>query len=105
MFNEYIYHVVGWALRSDVTRTFFLLQILEECYDKFSPAEIFLSFNGGKDCTVLLHLATAVLRRKFPSLKEPLYVVYIQSQDPFPEVEEFIAESVKRYGYKVPDRL
>jgi 3'-phosphoadenosine 5'-phosphosulfate sulfotransferase (PAPS reductase)/FAD synthetase len=31
-------------------------------------------------------------------MKEPLYAVYIQTQDPFPEVEEFVTESVKRYG-------
>ncbi|PNF24944.1 FAD synthase [Cryptotermes secundus] len=77
------------------------VKILEECYDKYSPSEIFLSFNGGKDCTALLHLATAVLRRTFPSLKKPLFALYIQSQDPFPQVEEFIAESVKRYNLEL----
>ncbi|XP_021920063.1 FAD synthase-like isoform X3 [Zootermopsis nevadensis] len=77
------------------------VKILEKCFDKFSPSEIFLSFNGGKDCTVLLHLATAVLRRKFPSLKKPLQAVYIQPQDPFPQVEEFVVESVKRYNLEL----
>lgn len=40
-----------------------------------------------------------MLRRKFPSLKKPLQAVYIQPQDPFPQVEEFVVESVKRYEY------
>jgi hypothetical protein len=41
-----------------------------------------------------------VLRKKFPFIKESLYAVYIQPQDPFPEIEEFITQSVERYGQR-----
>ncbi|XP_069701546.1 FAD synthase-like [Periplaneta americana] len=74
------------------------VKVIEECFDKFNPSEVFISFNGGKDCTALLHLASAVMRRKFPCMKKSLYAVYIKSRDPFPQVEEFIEESVKRYN-------
>ena len=73
-----------------------IFQVLEKCFEKYHPSEVFLSFNGGKDCTVLLHLTAAVLHKKFPVLKEPLQAVYIKKEDPFPQVEEFINQSVER---------
>lgn len=61
-----------------------------------------LSFNGGKDCTVLLHLFSAVQQRmgsqgtgeaaggKAPSL-------YIETPEPFSEIEAFVDSSAKLY--------
>nr|CAD7392053.1 unnamed protein product [Timema cristinae] len=71
--------------------------VLEECCDKYDSSGIFLSFNGGKDCTVLLHLVCAVFLRKYPGQHKPINTVYIQYEEPFPEVETFIQETVKRY--------
>nr|CAD7396137.1 unnamed protein product [Timema poppensis] len=72
-------------------------QVLEDCCDKYDSSDIFLSFNGGKDCTVLLHLVCAVFLRKYPGQQKPINTVYIQYEEPFPEVETFIQETVKRY--------
>lgn len=60
--------------------------------------EIFLSFNGGKDCTVLLDITVNVLRKLFKttSLCDKLKIVYISSENPFPELEEFV-KLVERY--------
>lgn len=64
-----------------------------------------MSFNGGKDCTVLLHLVIAVMN----SLKIPvnkLLVIYFRSPHEFPEVSDFIKEVVNRYIWfvKAKDR-
>lgn len=70
-----------------------------------------LSYNGGKDCLVLLILILACLpaaaapkqqaspRPPSPSASaaQPLEAIYIAPPDPFPEVEEFVAVSTARY--------
>jgi FAD synthetase len=47
---------------------------------------VFLSFNGGKDCTVLLHLLSEFLKEDLSKLK----VIYFRALDPFPEIEDFV---------------
>ena len=39
------------------------LTTLGEALRMFPPEEIALSFNGGKDCTVALHLLTAAISK------------------------------------------
>ena len=53
------------------------------------------SFNGGKDCTVLLHLFTLAARRA--GFRECLKVAYISTAAPFREIEEFIRDTEDRY--------
>lgn len=58
-----------------------------------------MSFNGGKDCTVLLYLTIAVLKKLYPNIPNPqIQCVYIQSSDPFEELNEFVAETIKDYN-------
>lgn len=71
------------------------MEILKEAYKRFSPEELAFSFNGGKDCLVLLVLVLAQLHRE--GFKTPLQEVYIRPRDPFPEVDEFVDECRKRY--------
>ena len=55
-----------------------------------------ISFNGGKDCTVLLDLVANVWKR-FPEYSSSkLRAVYVAEPDPFPELEEFIEKCVQR---------
>lgn len=53
-----------------------------------------LSFNGGKDCTVLAHILAAALRRvqhmQGTCALSPIRSLYVACDDPFPDVEEFI---------------
>lgn len=39
------------------------LQTIEEALDKYSLVQLCVGFNGGKDCTALLHLVHAAVRR------------------------------------------
>lgn len=63
---------------------------------------IILSFNGGKDCTVVLHLLFAVLNMVTGSvgtLKHPR-LFYVRAQTPFPEVETFVQSVLVFYKYQ-----
>jgi len=89
------------------------LDILNECYDKYvyvyiiklcyinmsiihnmlinlvyryKADEIFVSFNGGKDCTVVLHLAAAIAKSRNISSLLCLYVI----NDSFSEVRKLL---------------
>lgn len=103
-------------------------------YEANRPEELSLSYNGGKDCLVLLILILACLPGPIsPSSQskntdgsettvtastewphstaepEPLQAIYIAPHDPFPEVEEFVSTSTKQYHldlrrYSVPMR-
>lgn len=54
-----------------------------------------MSFNGGKDCVVLLYLFQAVLEELKSS--ESIKAVYFQSDDQFSEEEDYVQSTVKRY--------
>lgn len=66
-----------------------------------------LSFNGGKDCTVLIHLfAASLLRHHHATLSNSsavttlapvLKAVYIRCESPFPQVEAFVTLCTERY--------
>ncbi|KAK6191558.1 hypothetical protein SNE40_003215 [Patella caerulea] len=74
------------------------LNTIETALDRYRLDEICVGFNGGKDCTVLLHLVYAVVKRKFPENLNKLKSLYIRSKLPFPEVEKFIQISRDRYN-------
>ncbi|XP_035727076.1 FAD synthase-like [Vespa mandarinia] len=73
------------------------IDILKQCYDKYDSNEIFLSFNGGKDCTVVLHLAACICALRKISSPLCLYV----AADPFSEVEAFVEEAANYYGLEL----
>ncbi|CCM05418.1 uncharacterized protein FIBRA_07635 [Fibroporia radiculosa] len=73
------------------------LEVLDEALDEFGLEHVSLSFNGGKDCTVLLHLLVAVLGRRGVS-NRPTPSVYIPVPSPFPQLETFIDEAAKEYN-------
>lgn len=69
--------------------------IIKQCMEKYSLDEICLCYNGGKDCLAVLHLAHALMRRQQPDLK--LQAVYITEDKAFPQVNEFVQQSINRY--------
>lgn len=75
------------------------MQVLRETLDKYEQNEIYLSFNGGKDCTVLLHLFGELFSERYPDVK--LFCLYIQPNDPFDEIELFIGDCQRRYNIEI----
>ncbi|KAF8556630.1 adenine nucleotide alpha hydrolases-like protein [Imleria badia] len=73
------------------------LNVIENALDTYTPSKVSISFNGGKDCTVLLHLYAAVLARRTPPSLKTISAVYIPVPSPFTELEEFIRESASAY--------
>lgn len=57
---------------------------------------IALSFNGGKDCTVLLHLVAAVMSRLGYD-NEAIRTVFVTYPNPFPHVDAFVKVCIQRY--------
>lgn len=72
------------------------IKVIEDAYEKYKPHEIYLSFNGGKDCTVLLHLVWAVSKKLNGGTQ--INTLYVRSDDPFEEVDDFIKQSAERYN-------
>jgi len=90
------------------------IEVLEEALDTYGE-HLSLSFNGGKDCTVLLHIYAAVLsRRRRRGQRTPssstatssaIPTIYIPMPSPFPEMESFIDSAAKEYNldiFRVP---
>jgi hypothetical protein len=73
------------------------IRTIEESIERYGVNGLSLSFNGGKDCTVLLHLLYAIIHKCELPKKIPIKALYVQPDDPFEEVEEFVYESVERY--------
>ena len=64
---------------------------------RYKAEDVFLSFNGGKDCTVVLHLVATFARLRNLDLPMCLYV----SGDAFPEVRLQYLKSDIYLNYKV----
>ncbi|GEQ70175.1 hypothetical protein JCM33374_g3851 [Metschnikowia sp. JCM 33374] len=69
----------------------------------FRLEEIAVSYNGGKDCLVMLTLLLAAIHRKVSSSTDlhedyKLDSIYINSEQPFAELDTFITESNKEYS-------
>lgn len=81
---RYVKRGAGWFMERGVT---------DGCR---SFEEISLSYNGGKDCLVLLILFLAALANR-KELPKAVQSVYIVSKHPFAEVDSFVNESVETY--------
>ncbi|CAM4700147.1 unnamed protein product [Leuciscus chuanchicus] len=77
------------------------LGTIEMALDKYSADELCVGFNGGKDCTALLHLYYAALKRRYPDGKDRLKALYIRIVSPFPEMERFLQDTIKRYDLEL----
>jgi FAD synthetase len=124
--NDRVQHFLSQTPKSEQLRrvqeqTRISLEVMKESFRKYtqvfwlryeclyangekSLSEISLSYNGGKDCLVLLVLYIAALA-SHPSFQTssadaklpPIQTVYIVSQHPFEEVEEFVQSTSKTY--------
>lgn len=76
------------------------LQIIESAILQFGVGGLAISFNGGKDSTVLIHLFAAVLLHTEPRIESDYKIlgVYFRCDSPFPEVDQFIQDCQDRYN-------
>ncbi|KAL0271321.1 UNVERIFIED_CONTAM: hypothetical protein PYX00_008447 [Menopon gallinae] len=72
------------------------MQVVEHAYSIYKPEEVYLSFNGGKDCTALLHIIWAYNMKQKNTQK--INASYLKTPDQFPEMEEFIKQTTERYN-------
>ncbi|XP_051574734.1 FAD synthase isoform X1 [Myxocyprinus asiaticus] len=77
------------------------LRTIETALEQYSANEICVGFNGGKDCTALLHLFYAALKRRYPDSKDRVKALYIRVVSPFPEMERFLQDTIKRYDLEL----
>ncbi|KAL4925100.1 FAD synthase [Aspergillus undulatus] len=69
------------------------LAIINDALTRYTLEQLALSYNGGKDCLVLLILFLAGLNSKLPidEASRPLIpAMYVAEADPFSEMEEFV---------------
>ncbi|XP_053951574.1 FAD synthase [Anastrepha ludens] len=66
--------------------------------------QLMLSFNGGKDCTVLLDLVHAYFKRNKCISHIRLPVLYIETDDGFEEVEAVVLDCERRYNINLVRR-
>ncbi|XP_060613884.2 FAD synthase [Anolis sagrei] len=79
------------------------VRTIEEALDRYPFSGLCVGFNGGKDCTALLHLFHAAVQKRHPGRTEKLKALYIRTVSPFPEMEEFIRDTAQRYNLQVCD--
>ncbi|XP_064600367.1 FAD synthase-like isoform X2 [Liolophura sinensis] len=97
--TEQVYDIVNSEDQSQFSqRVRHSVRVVEECLERYRLEEICVGFNGGKDCTVLLHVFYAVVKKKYPDFQGKLNSLYIQSKSPFPEVLQFIQTSKDSYN-------
>lgn len=88
-------------LREVQQQTRLSLKIIDEALERYRPDQLSLSYNGGKDCLVLLILYLSGLHaysvRTATKPPATLQSVYIVSPHPFPQVEEFVDLSIRTY--------
>jgi len=82
---------------------------LDHAYRLYGPESVICSFNGGKDAVVILHLVRAAHAKYYSDLRKNRKnndsdvrivrprVVYFNHQDEFPQVTEFLYQSVEQY--------
>lgn len=72
------------------------IEIVEEAFKRYSPSQLSVCYNGGKDCIVMLHLVHAIHQSRFPGSK--LKAFYVKEEETFPEVDSFMVNSVEKYN-------
>lgn len=76
------------------------LQVITDCVVRYGTENTAIAFNGGKDCTVLLHLVSKLIN-SITSTPITLLAVCIDGEDVFPAVTQFVQDSLTLYNLKL----
>lgn len=78
------------------------LSTLEAAFRLYTPDNLAVAFNGGKDATVVMHLARAAVASWSVENRRPavLHCLYLLGKpgEQFPEIDRFVREQVKECG-------
>lgn len=77
------------------------LDVIENSLIRYSLDKTCISFNGGKDCTALLHLVHSTVRKLHQSQDCRLTAFYAQLPNHFEEESKFVEETVAKYNLKL----
>ncbi|KAJ1819279.1 NADH:ubiquinone oxidoreductase [Coemansia sp. RSA 2598] len=83
------------------------LRIIEQAIDKYGADRLALSFNGGKDCTALMHLVRAALLRHAEARGQPtdaLVSFCLLYKKTFSEIDRFVQQSAIRYRLALAEK-
>ncbi|KAF8500177.1 adenine nucleotide alpha hydrolases-like protein [Russula emetica] len=75
------------------------LEVIDDALDEYGPDKVSLSFNGGKDCTILLHLYAAALAKR--TIHPAIPALYIPVPSPFTALEAFIFHAARVYDLSI----
>ena len=73
------------------------VNVIIDSISRYKLEHCALSFNGGKDCTVLLHLLRAALGKLGMHISD-LTILYFKVENEFVEIEEFMAQCGNLYN-------
>ncbi|KAI4231958.1 MAG: hypothetical protein LQ349_005271 [Xanthoria aureola] len=88
------------TLRAVQAQTKKSLAIIQQALDRYPLPSLSLSYNGGKDCLVLLILYLSLLPTH-PSLPSALPAIYIPPSHPFATVTAFTLASAHKYHLRL----
>jgi len=74
------------------------LEVVRRALAEYSFDELAISFNGGKDCLVLLLLFLSSLGTPTIAPTSTVQSVYVMSSHPFAEVDDFVDACVRAYA-------
>ncbi|KNC80155.1 hypothetical protein SARC_07482, partial [Sphaeroforma arctica JP610] len=74
------------------------LEVLQRAIDLYGIHGISLSFNGGKDCTLVLYLWVAACVKAGDLLEDPIHTLYVLEHFCFTEIQEFVDSCAQRFN-------
>ncbi|KAI9801805.1 MAG: hypothetical protein M1825_003178 [Sarcosagium campestre] len=77
------------------------LGVIRQTLDRYNLPSLSVSYNGGKDCLVLLILFLSALATHPTPLPPKLQSVYIVPQHAFPEMDAFVEQTARAYHLDV----
>ncbi|KAJ3436934.1 fad synthase [Anaeramoeba flamelloides] len=101
--NDQIINSFSTELQTKVKTS---ISIIEEAVARYGYEGLSLSYNGGKDCLIILDLihsiATGILPTNLtnPEKLKEIVLFYLRDEDDFEEIDEFVNTSLRSYDFR-----